>query len=141
MKVTIRSVKIEDWDFILSLRNDKKFSKFFYTQEQISKKSHYQYMKQQKANNDFFNWIICYGKNDVGYVRILNNDVSIMIQEKYQDKGIGVKTLSLIEIEAKKNGIKKLVGRIMVENKSSMTIFEKNNYKLKMYWLEKELGN
>jgi RimJ/RimL family protein N-acetyltransferase len=141
MKIKIRSVDASDWDFILSLRNDERFNKFFYTNEQISKKSHYQYMKKQKINPNFSNWIICYGKNDVGYVRILDNDVSIMIQEKYHGQGIGVNTLSLIEIEAKKLGIKKLVGRIMIDNISSKRIFEKNNYKLKMYWLEKEIDN
>lgn len=139
MEITIRNVDAQDWDFILSLRNDRNYSKFFYTQEQISKNSHYQYMEKQKTNTKFFNWIICYGKNDVGYVRILNNDVSIMIQKKYHGKGIGVNTLSLIEIEAKKLGIKKLVGRIMIDNISSKRIFEKNNYKLKMYWLEKDI--
>ena len=139
MKITIREVKTKDWDFILSLRNQKKFAKYFYNQENISKKSHYDYLKTQKINPNFFHWIICYGKNDVGYVRILSSDISIMILEKFHGKGIGENTLSLVEIEAKKLGIKKLVGRIMIDNISSKRIFEKNDYKLKMYWLEKEI--
>jgi len=36
-------------------------------------------------------------------------------------------------------GIKKLVGRIMTHNIASQKAFQKNNFKLKMYWYEKEI--
>ena len=58
---------------------------------------------------------------------------------KFQSQGIGTKALSLIENEAKKLGIKKLVGRIMVHNKNSKKIFVNNDYKLKMWWYEKNI--
>lgn len=79
------------------------------------------------------------GNKDVGYVRIQDNDVSIIIDPKYHKKGIGSNALNLLEKEAKKLGIKKLVGRIMIQNKQSEQIFRKNNYKLKMYWYEKNI--
>jgi len=139
LKVTLRKVLKKDWDFILNLRNDEQYRNFFYSQEVIKKSDHYIYMRNQKSNPNFVNWIICYSQQDVGYIRILENDVSIMINDKFRNKGIGTMALNLIEIEAKKIGLLKLVGRIMIKNKSSKKIFDKNNYKLKMYWFEKEL--
>ena len=139
MKVLLRKTLKKDWNYILNLRNNDKFRENFYQQHRISKTEHSKYLLKQKSNPNFFNWIICYGKNDVGYVRILDNDVSIMIDEKFHNMNIGSKSLKVLEIEAKSLGITKLVGRVMYENKSSKKIFQKNNYKLKMYWFEKEI--
>jgi RimJ/RimL family protein N-acetyltransferase len=139
MKVSLRRILKKDWNYILNLRNNDKFRENFYQQHKISKTEHFEYLNKQKSNPNFFNWIICYGKNDVGYIRILDNDVSIIIDEKFHNRDIGSKSLKLLETEAKSLGITKLVGRVMYENKSSKKIFQKNNYKLKMYWLEKEI--
>lgn len=139
MDITLRSVLKKDWDYILTLRNNKKFRNNFNAQHEISKKEHYDYLQNQKSNPNFFNWIICYGKNDVGYVRILDNDVSIIVDEKYHNMNIGSTSLQLLEIKAKSLGLTKLVGRVMCKNKSSKKIFQKNNYKLKMYWFEKTI--
>jgi len=140
LKVALRKVKKKDWDYILRLRNNKDYRQFFYNQKIISKKEHYEYLTKQKSNPNFVNWIITYGINDAGYLRILKDDVSIMIEKKYNNKGIGTTALQLLEKEAKKLGIKKLVGRVMIHNKSSKKIFLKNSYKLRMYWLEKDLS-
>lgn len=139
MKVKLRKVLKKDWVFILNLRNNEKYRDFFYSSEVISQKDHYNYMKNQKSNPNFVNWIICYGNSDVGYVRILENDVSIMLDDKFRNKGIGNIALELLEIEARKLGISKLIGRVMINNKSSKKIFKKNNYKFKMYWFEKDI--
>ena len=139
MKVTLRKIRKVDWDFILELRNKEEFRSFFYTQHTITKKEHYKYLQKQKSNPAFFNWIICYGLQDVGYLRVLDNDVGIIIDTKYHNKGIGSKALKLLEKEAKRLGIKKLVGKVMIYNKSSKNIFIKNNYKLLMYWYEKDI--
>ena len=77
----------KDWDFILELRNDPKTRKNFYHQHKISKKEHYRYLEKQQLNPKFFNWIICNGTNQVGYIRVLENDISIMIAEKFRNKG------------------------------------------------------
>jgi len=137
--VSLRRILKKDWNYILNLRNNDKFRENFYQQHKISKTEHSEYLIKQKSNPKFFNWIICYGKNDVGYIRILDNDVSIIIDEKFHNRDIGSKSLKVLEIEAKSLGITKLVGRVMYENKSSKKIFQKNNYKLKMYWFEKEI--
>jgi len=130
-----------DWDFILSLRNDDKFRPYFYDQHIISKNEHYEYLTKQLTNKNFNNWIITYNSKDVGYIRILNNDVSIMILKKFHNKSIGTNALRLLENKAKDLGIKKLIGRIMIDNKKSENIFKKNNYKLKIFWYEKSLDD
>ena len=139
LKVTLRIVKRSDWDFILMLRNNKKYQKYFYKQGTISKESHYQYLKNQIKNPNFYNWIICNQEKDIGYVRILENDISIMLDDKFTLKGIGTKALEQVEKKAKELGLKKLVGRVMIDNESSKKIFVKNNYKLLMYWYEKKI--
>jgi RimJ/RimL family protein N-acetyltransferase len=139
MQISLRKVKKKDWDYILKLRNTKEFRKNFYAQHTISKKEHYAYLKKQQVNPNFSNWIICYNGIDVGYVRILDNDISIIVEKKYHGKGIGGKAIELVEDEAKSLGRKKLVGRVMIHNKKSQKIFLKNKYKLKMYWYEKEI--
>ena len=96
-------------------------------------------MQKQQTNSDFFNWIICSDRENVGYIRILNSDVSIILDEKYHGKGIGTKAIKLLEKEAKALGIKKLVGKMMIENKKSEKIFLNNDFKLKMYWYEKRI--
>ena len=139
MSVSFRKVTKNDWDYILILRNNNSFQLNFYEQHKIPKQEHYDYLEKQVNNYNFFNWIICSNNEDVGYVRILDNDVSIMIDEKYHGQGIGEKAISLLESEAKLLGLKKLVGKMMIDNKASEKIFLKNNFKLKMFWYEKSL--
>lgn len=138
-KISLVKVNREDWDYIFELRNNPNFKNFFYDQHKITKTEHYKYLQQQKNNKNFFNWIISLDNTKVGYVRILNNDVSIIVDPQFHDEGIGTKTLKLLEKEAKKEKIEKLIGRIMVHNKKSARIFENNGYKLLMYWYEKKL--
>ena len=140
MEISLRKVQKNDWDFILSLRNKKEFKKYFHNQENITKKEHYEYLKKQKSNQNFFNWIICYNLKDVGYVRILDNDISIMIKPDFHGKGIGTDAIKLVEVEAKKLEIKYLVGKMMISNNKSEKIFVNNKFKLKMYWYEKDIS-
>lgn len=136
MNTSLRQVKRGDWDFILELRNE--FFNYFYRQEKaIEKEDHYAYMTKQSSNPKFHQWIIEYESNTVGYVRILENDVGIMIKKEFQNKGIASDALKLVEQKAQKLGISKLIALVKVENEGSKKIFLNNNYELKMYWLEK----
>lgn len=110
-----------------------------YTKHRITKPEHYEYLKKQNKNSNFKNWIISMDSKNVGYVRVLDNDVSIMIEKKYHGKSIGTQALKILEKEARKFGIRKLVGRVMIDNKKSKQIFLNNNYKLIMYWFEKKI--
>ncbi len=138
MAVVLKTVNQEDWDFILELRNE--FYNFFYNQTKLlTKAEHYAYLEKQKPNSNFHHWLIFSNVTQVGYCRILNNDVGIMIQKEFQNQGFASEALKLLEQEAKKLGIKKLVALVKVGNETSSKIFIKNNFELKMYWYEKEI--
>jgi len=139
MKITLKSADKSDWDFIYDLRTNENYKNNFCTQDFFSKSQHYDYLSKQEASSNFIHWMIIFEDLNVGYVRILDNDVSIIIDPKYQEKGIGSQALMLVEQEAKKIGIDKLVGRVLVHNESSRKIFEKNGYDLTLYWLEKNI--
>jgi len=129
---------MSDWDYIMRLRN-KSYENFYLQDKPLTKKEHYAYLKKQKTNLKFFNWMILKNEKEIGYVRLLENDVSVIIDKKFQDKNIGTYTLKLLEMEAKKIGLKKLVALILIKNKQSKKIFLKNDYKLKQWWFEKEI--
>lgn len=138
-KITLRNVKKNDWDFILELRNS--FYRFFNKQNKsLEKSEHYEYMEKQKSNPCFHQWIIMLNQNNVGYARILDHDVGIMIKEEFQNKGIATKALSLVEKKAAELGLKKLVALVKKDNKNSKKIFENNGYELSMFWLEKQIS-
>jgi len=139
LETSLRTVSRKDWDFLLRVRNKKEYRSFFLNKHTITKKEHYTYMKKQESNPEFFIWIIAYKGKDAGYVRILGNDIGIIIKKNYHGKGIGSDALKLLESKAKKLGIKKLVGRVLIHNKISKKLFVKNNYNLKMYWYEKDI--
>ena len=96
-------------------------------------------MNKQITNSNFHQWIATDGKKDVGYIRILDQDINIMVEKKFQTKGIGTIILKLVEKNAVKVGIKKLKAIVLAGNESSRKIFIKNNYKLKMHSFEKDL--
>jgi len=138
LSIKLRQAVKRDWDFILDLRNSS--YQFFYKQNKpIQHDEHYKYMENQIKNNNFHQWIIIYNNEDAGYARILDSDVSIMVDKKYQNKGIASVALSLLDKEAKILGIKKLIALVAPENQSSEKIFRKNNYTLKMNLFEKDL--
>jgi RimJ/RimL family protein N-acetyltransferase len=139
MNITLSSVTKDNWDLIYDIRINKQYRKNFYSQQDFSKDYHYSYLEDKEKVATFFHWMILQNNKAVGYIRILDNDISIMIHPKYIGKGIGSQALVLVEKEAKKIGLQKLIGRVMIENKSSKKIFEKNNYALKMFWFEKDI--
>jgi len=141
MQIILREITKKDWDFILTLRNNSFTDTFFEQKKPIEKNEHYQYMEKQNSNPNFHQWIATDGDVDVAYVRILDEDVSIMVDKKFQAKGIGTIILNLLEDKALRLGIKKLKATVMIGNESSKKIFLKNNYALTMCFYEKILSN
>ena len=135
-EVTLSKVFKKHWDFILKIRNEN-FEMFYKQKTPITKEEHYRYLQKQQSNKKFHHWIICYGNETAGYVRILDNDVGIIIDNKFQNKGIATNALKLVEKTALDLGINKLVALVKVENKNSKKLFKQNNFNLKMYWYEK----
>tara|TARA_Y100000741_G_C18261871_1_gene560779 strand:+ start:4250 stop:4687 length:438 start_codon:yes stop_codon:yes gene_type:complete len=135
----LREVNRNDWKFILDLRNRFYKDNFIEQKKAIEIKEHEEYMEKQNSNPDFHQWIAFNESEDVGYVRILDGDVNIMVNEIHHSKGIGTIMLELLEKKAKELGIQKLRAKVVTENESSKQIFLKNKYKLKMYFLEKDV--
>ena len=96
-------------------------------------------MGKQEKNPNFHQWMAVSDNEIVGYIRILDSDISILVLPQHHNKGIGTIMLQLVEHEAKKLGIKKLRGLVRTNNIGSQNIFQKNDYDLKMYWFEKNL--
>jgi len=139
MEIKLREVCKEDWDYILQLRNSFFKDDFLEQQKVLTKKEHYEYMEKQKSNTNFYQWISSDEEKNVGYIRLLEDDVSIIVDQKFQNKGIGTIMLALMEKEAKKIGLKKIKALVRKNNFSSEKIFLKNNYKLKILMFEKEI--
>ena len=139
MEIKLKEVCKEDWDYILQLRNSFFKDDFLEQQKVLTKKEHYEYMEKQKSNTNFYQWISFDGKKNVGYIRLLEDDVSVIVDQKFQNKGIGTIMLALMEKEAKKIGLKKIKALVRKNNFSSEKIFLKNNYKLKILMFEKEI--
>lgn len=138
MNIELIPVKPDDWDTILDLRNT--FYKMFYKQSKpISKNEHYEYLRSHDDDANFHHWMIKNDEKIVGYVRIVQEDVGIMIKEECQGKGIATRALELVIKEAKTLGMSKLIALVKPENIQSKKIFEKNNFEMKMYWYEKEI--
>ena len=94
-------------------------------------------MNKQAKNPNFHQWMAVSGETIVGYIRILDAEINLMVAKDFQNKGVGSVMLSLLENEARKMGIHKLIGLVRSDNTSSKKIFEKNNYQLKLYRFEK----
>ena len=140
MEINLKKWTKDNWDFILSLRNDFYKNSLYIQVKPLTKTEHYEYMKKQSKNPNFHQWITVMDEKIIGYIRILDNAINIMVSKEYHDQGIGSIMLKLLEIEAKKLGITKLIGLVRIDNKSSTKIFQKNDYQLKLNWFEKELS-
>ena len=140
MKIELREVEKKDWNFVLKLRNEFYEYSFYEQNEPILKDDHYKYMNKQETNPNFHQWVAFDGKNDVGYIRILDQDINIMVEKEFQSKGIGTIMLNLVEKKALSLGIKKLKAIVIAGNESSKKIFIKNNFKLILHSFEKEIS-
>jgi|TARA_B100000586_G_C19939731_1_gene354999 RimJ/RimL family protein N-acetyltransferase len=140
MKIELREVEKKDWNFVLKLRNEFYEYSFYEQNEPILKDDHYKYMDKQETNPNFHQWVAFDGKNDVGYIRILDQDINIMVEKEFQSKGIGTIMLNLVEKKALSLGIKKLKAIVIAGNESSKKIFIKNNFKLILRSFEKEIS-
>ena len=123
MNVILKSVDKKDWDFILDLRNESR--KYFLQNEIITKKTHYNYMEKNLNNPRFKIWIIYSEKQKLGYVRLLDTDLSTVLIEKYRGKGLGSIALKMGIEKCKELGIDKLTAMIRDDNPASFNLYSK----------------
>ena len=117
------------WEFIRNLRNLDGVRQGFIEQEYISQEHHEKFMKQK---SDFF--YICLDETTpVGYVGVIQEDIRIATHPDSQGKGVGSFML---------NEVMKIhptaFGKVKIENKASLKLFEGCGFKKKYYILEKK---
>ena len=135
--IKLRTCTKNDWDIILDLRNQFYKGSFFTQTEILSKEQHYQYMKNNQKNPNFYQWMAILDNDIVGYIRILNSEINILVVKEFQNQGVGSTMLKLLEDKARELNIKKLKGSVRIDNIKSKKLFEKNGYNRVAYLFEK----
>ena len=106
---------VEYWEFVRKIRNDPQLAHGFIKNNYITKEMQHKYMSEyQKC------YRICLLDGDpCGYVGVIDNDIRICTQKKYQGRGIGKFMLSKV-IEIWPNA----VGRVKNDNLASLALFD-----------------
>jgi L-amino acid N-acyltransferase YncA len=112
MTVTLRSVSKDDWDFILTIRNDQSVRDASYDTSIISKSDHFEYMKKINNDSKCYQWIITNDDENIGYVKLIHGDFGYVIKKEFRGKGFGTLLYKAVFSELKKIGIKRIFGYI-----------------------------
>ena len=127
MKLKLKKNRKEYWDFIRTLRSDKRVQDGFIEESNISIKEQETYMK--KYNNNYY---VCLCDNiPCGFIGEINGDIRLCTAPEYQGQGIG--SFMIREITKIRPNI---FAKIKIENTSSIRAFEKAGYVKKYYLLE-----
>lgn len=103
----LRSMTMDDADFMLSLKNDSDTRMFaIEALYEIKKEDHLKYLKK---NLKYFH-VIEQGNNLWGAVRIMDDEISIWIDKKY--RGNGLATFIINQVSEKGNVCKIVDGNI-----------------------------
>ena len=117
------------WEFIRNLRNMDGIREGFIQQKIIDPSVHEEHMKQ--FSNCFY--ICLYDNKPAGYIGVINDDIRVATHPDFQGKGVGsfmVKEIHKMYPTA--------VAKVKIENKESLTLFEKCGFEVKYYLLEKK---
>lgn len=133
MKIKIKKASIKDSSFFYELRNEKSARKNFFNTKNIKYNDHLKwYKKKIKKKNSIFLVALSNNSEKIGTVRYKTNkiftDISINISKKFRNLGFGSKIIKESEKFLKKKAI--IISRIKSNNKSSLKIFKRNNYKV-----------
>ena len=134
MAIKFRKVSLKDTNFLFNLKNDELSIKNSIKSKKLTFKDHKIWIKKKisKNNKDDKFLIVLNNNKKIGMIRY---DIkypigftSINILKQFRGKGYGKIILKTSENFLKKNII--LISKIKKNNKSSVNIFNKNNYKL-----------
>ena len=133
MKIKIKKASIKDAVFFYELRNEKLARKNSFNQINIKYDDHLKwYKKRLKKKNAIFLVAIANNSEKIGIVRYetekIFTNISINISKKFRNLGYGSKIIKKSEKFLKKKLI--IISRIKSNNKASIKIFKKNNYKV-----------
>jgi RimJ/RimL family protein N-acetyltransferase len=143
MDVSLRPVKKKDIETIYSWRNRPEIREMMFDSRPISLEDHRAFWKKVLDDKTAMSFIITYGKEPVGVVRLEKNgnlyEVDIFLDPSAQGKGIGSEALRLAVEAAKGMGIRKLVAKIKKGNAASHKAFLKNNFKERYLYYERDV--
>jgi len=133
MKIKIKKASINDASFFYELRNEKSARKNFFNLKNIKYNDHLEwYKKKIRKKNAIFLVALNNNSEKIGTVRYeiekIFTNISINISKKFRNLGYGSKIIKNSEKFLKKKLI--IISRIKKNNKASIKIFTKNNYKV-----------
>ena len=133
MKIKIRKASIKDAIFFYELRNEKSARNNFFNKKNIKYNDHLKwYKKKIKNKNAIFLVALINNSEKIGTVRYetekIFTNIAINISKKFRNLGYGSKIIKNSEKFLKKKLI--IISRIKNNNKASIKIFTKNNYKV-----------
>jgi GNAT superfamily N-acetyltransferase len=108
------------FEFIRTLRNDKKLLDGFIDKTYITPEMQTEYMKKHEKE-----YYICLnGDIPIGFIGVVNNDLRLAVDTNWQRKGVG--TFMLQEIS---KIIPNYEVRVLPNNKASLGMFKSNGFK------------
>ena len=128
MRISLRPVTQKDWMSILEIRNEPQVRLACHDTSLIIYETHSEYMKKLDSNPDAHQWVICFGDEVIGHVKIIAGELGYMLKKGFRGKGIGVKFHELVFLQAKNLGIKKLKDTIKVNNNASLKLALKTGF-------------
>ena len=128
MRISLRPVTQKDWMSILEIRNEPQVRLACHDTSLIIYETHSEYMKKLDSNPDAHQWVICFGDEVIGHVKIIAGELGYMLKKGFRGKGIGAKFHELVFLQAKNLGIKKLKDTIKVNNNASLKLALKTGF-------------
>ena len=128
MRISLRPVTQKDWMSILDIRNEPQVRLACHDTSLIIYETHSEYMKKLDSNPDAHQWVICFGDEVIGHVKIIAGELGYMLKKGFRGKGMGVKFHELVFLQAKNLGIKKLKDTIKVNNNASLKLALKTGF-------------
>jgi RimJ/RimL family protein N-acetyltransferase len=128
MRISLRPVTQKDWMSILEIRNEPQVRLACHDTSLIIYETHSEYMKKLDSNPDAHQWVICFGDEVIGHVKIIAGELGYMLKKGFRGRGIGVKFHELVFLQAKNLGIKKLKDTIKVNNNTSLKLALKTGF-------------
>ena len=132
MTISFKKIKFQDKDILFKWSNLKSVRKNSLNDKKINYAEHIRWMNRY-LNKDYKNFgKLVFVKKPIGLVRIdkKNKDylISYLIAPKYRKKGYATKAVELFINDLK--NVKKITAIVKNNNKASIKIFEKLNFKL-----------
>mgnify|MGYP002880473942 CR=1 FL=1 len=149
MNLKLRALEPEDLELIYEIENDESLWIYSNTSSPFSKHSLKKFIENSHLDiieHKQLRLVICNNHKPLGFIDLFDYDfinrrvgVGIIIFKKYRLKGVGSRSLKLIEDYLVKHvPIHQLYANISSNNIESISLFEKNSYKkvgLKKDWI------